>query len=641
MKRILMLLAALTAESATAADLSWQALRDGTLYLYPRDTQALKLSWTPAWQAQANPERIYLLDGRGRLQADRAIAASETRGQQQWALSKAASPYRLEIPGYSFRDYKISHSDTVAAMLEPVKLHFSADVGPGVVLYFITRAGERAVLAGKHHGGVQALRAKRLTDGQHVRLNLNAHDIYSRFDKVALPVSAKNEVWQLTLEGSGKAAFWLDGTANLFAQRPEHLQPLRWAQGEVLLKLHDVAVGPTPSVGIALPYAAPPKSAYTALDLLKPQSGGYYSFVNVLAEQPERERAFRQTYQQRFGVNHSVTLLARSGRQAVLDANTVTRTGLAIWLEDSRALAGGLHYLSVADEPNLNYPDFDSYERYFAVLSRQIREDTKAHAAGVRIAMPASSRLINGPTRDNADQRRGADWAERMLARHGEHIDALAWHEWMVRDLLATRSYRDTVLAAAKLVGLDEQARPSKALLLDQTNISSGSSLSPYEQDTHFSSLWWASVVINASQDGLLDMINYFQAADEPDYPKGMLRDDGRGGYALKPVGLAQAFIARHWGNRVMKMDNSAFEVDALALDASTEDAAVQRVLGVNKTPRQQTVRVEPIACTNKVSLTLFGQDSTERAGSWRCEQNRVSFTLPGETLFSMDWARP
>ncbi len=641
MKPILILLAALMAESATAADLNWQALRDGTLYLYPRDTQTLKLSWAPAWQAQANPERIYLLDGRGRLQADRAIAASETQGQQQWTLSKAASPYRLEIPGYSFRDYKISHADSVAAMLEPVKLHLSADVGPGVVLYFMTRAGEHAVLSGKYHGGVQALQAKRLADRQQVRLNLTAYDTYSRFDQISLPVSKQDEVWQLTLEGSGKAAFWLDGTANLFAQRPEHLQPLRWAQGEVNLKLHDIALGPTPLVGVALPYAEPPQSAYTALDLLKPQSAGYYSFVNALAEQPERERAFLQTYQQRFGVKNSVTLLARSGRQAVLEADTVTLTGLAIWLENSRALTGGLRYVAFADEPNLNYPDFDSYERYFAVLSQQVREDTEARAAGVRIAMPASSRLLNGPTRDGADQRQGLDWAERMLARHGKDIDALAWHEWMVRDLLATRSYRDTVRAAAKLVGLDEQARPNKALLLDQTNISSGSSLSPYEQDTHYSSLWWASVVINASQDGLLDMINYFQAADEPDYPKGMLRDDGLGGYDLKPVGLAQAFIARHWGNRVMKMDNSAFEVDALALDASAEGAALRRVLGVNKTPRQQIVRLESVPCTSKVSLTLFGQDNTERVGSWRCDQSTVSFTLPGETLFSMDWPSP
>ncbi|AHL77386.1 hypothetical protein CH92_20800 [Stutzerimonas stutzeri] len=641
MKRIIALLVGLLSNPIVAADLNWQALRDGTLYLYPQGTQQLQISWHPAWQAEANEEHLYLVDGRGQLLADRTILASETSGQQRWSLSEASAPYRLEIPGYSFRDYQVSHTDSVAAMLEPVKLHFSADVSRNVTLYFHTRAGERAVLAGKYHGGVQSLQARRLADGQQVSLMLKAYDTYSHFDQVALPVSKQDQVWQLKLVGSGKAAFWLDGTPNLFAQRPDHLRAPHWDPGEVRLRLDDVVLGPAPSVGIELPYAAPPESAFAALDLLKPQAGGYYSFVDVLSQQPDRERPFREIYQERFGIERSVTLLAGSGRRAVLMADATTLSGLAAWLDDSRALGGGLHYLAVADEPNLNYPDFDSFERYFAVLSRQIRASTGAYAAGVRIAMPASSRLVNGPTRDNAAQRRGAGWATRLLARHGSYIDALAWHEWMVRDLLATRVYRDSVLAAAKLVGLDEHARPRKALLLDQTNISSGSSLSPYEQNTHFASLWWASVVINASQDGLLDMINYFQAADEPDYPKGMLRADGQGGYALKPVGLAQAFIARHWGNRVVKMENDAFEVDALALDAPTEGAVRRRVLGVNKVPREQKVRIEAVSCANAFRLTLFGPDSTEREGRWRCDRDTLSFSLPGETLFSMDWERP
>ncbi len=641
MKCVIFLLAALLAGPVAAADRSWQALRDGTLHLYPKGTQQLQIDWQPAWQAEANAERLYLVDGRGRLQAERAIAASETRGQLQWTLSDPHAPYRLEVPGYSFRNYRVKHSEHLASMFEPVKLHFSADVGRNATLYFRTRAGERAVLAGKFHGGIHGLQARRLADGQQVTLALKPHKTYADFDQVALPGSGQDQIWQLTLVGSGKAAFWLDGAANLFAQRPEDLRTQHWHPGEVHLKLHEAVLGPTPAIGIALPYAEPPQSAYTALDALKPQAGGYYSFVDVLSRQPGRERGFRQVYQQHFGINQSITLLAGSGRKAVLEATAETLAGLETWLEDSRTLNGGLHYLAVADEPNLNYPSFESFERYFATLSRQIRADTAAYAAGVRIAMPASSRLSNGPTRDNAAQRRGLDWAARLLARHGEFIDALAWHEWMVRDLLATRVYRDNVLAAAKLVGLDEKGRPRKALLLDQTNISSGSSLSPYEQNTHFASLWWASVVINASQDGLLDMINYFQAADEPEYPKGMLHENGHEAYAIKPVGLAQSFIARHWGSQVLKLDNDAFEVDALALNTSVDGAPGQRVLGVNKALREQNVKIESVGCAGTFRLSLFGPDSREREGSWHCNNSSLSFTLPGETLFSMEWRRP
>jgi len=82
MMRIILFLAVLLAESAAAADLSWQALRDGALYLYPQDTQQVHISWVPAWQAEANAEQLYLVDGKGRLQDKRVIVASETSGQQ-------------------------------------------------------------------------------------------------------------------------------------------------------------------------------------------------------------------------------------------------------------------------------------------------------------------------------------------------------------------------------------------------------------------------------------------------------------------------------------------------------------------------------------------------------------------------------
>ena len=131
-----------------------------------------------------------------------------------------------------------------------------------------------------------------------------------------------------------------------------------------------------------------------------------------------------------------------------------------------------------------------------------MRSDPANGKAGVRIAMPASSRLVNGPFADNAANKRGIDWARRLLGEAADQVDALAWHEWMIRDLLATRVYRDSVRRAADLVSLDAKGQPRKALLLDQTNLSSGSSLSPYDQETHFTSLWWASVVINASMFG-------------------------------------------------------------------------------------------------------------------------------------------
>jgi hypothetical protein len=265
-----------------------------------------------------------------------------------------------------------------------------------------------------------------------------------------------------------------------------------------------------------------------------------------------------------------------------------------------------------------------------------VRSNPGNAKAGVRIAMPASSRLINGPFTDNAADKRGIDWARRLLKESGDQVDALAWHEWMVRDLLATRVYRDSVRRAADLVGLDTNGRPRKALLLDQTNMSSGSSLSPYDQETHFASMWWASVVINSSQDGLLEMLNWFMAGDEPGYPKGMFRVYGDERFELKPVGLAQQFIQQHWLHSVMHLDNDAFEVDVLAM---AEDPQ-RSLLGVNKGSRLQHVQLSGAACPlANGTLRYFGADNRSRDAPFNCSDGRVTFELPGQTLFALSWS--
>jgi len=466
---------------------------------------------------------------------------------------------------------------------------------------------------------------------------LKPYRAYWQFDKVELPVTRDEQVWRLRLQGSGKVAFWLDGTANLFAQNPQQLKPLREDDGQTRLTLTKQVLGPTPNLGIALPYVSPPQSSFAVLDALKPQAGTYYSFVDITAKNPHYEDAFRRLYQDRFGITQDITLLAGSERQADLRADTMSNAGLDAWLAATRALGGkGTHYIGFADEPNLNYPDYAHYQSIFNSMARQVRSDPANAKAGVRIAMPASSRLVNGPFADNAADKRGIDWAKRLLAESGDNIDALAWHEWMIRDLLGTRVYRDSVRRAADLVGLDAQGRPRKALLLDQTNMSSGSSLSPYDQETHFASLWWASVVINSSQDGLLEMLGWFQAADEPNYPKGMLRVLGDDRFELKPVGLAQQFIQQHWLRDVIRLENDAFEVDVLAMAEDLNHS----LLGVNKGTRLQRVDLSGVSCPlAKGSLRYFGADNRSRDAPFNCQNGRVSFELPGLTLFSLSWS--
>ncbi|MGZ0784214.1 hypothetical protein ACXM5X_14750 [Pseudomonas saponiphila] len=623
--------------SLHAAPMQWADIRDGSLYLQVDRPDTLQLRWSPAWQSDANQEQLYLLQPDGQLLQQLDIRADQPYGQRDLALPAASGDYRLQVPGYSFRNFKVSHDSSTLAQFEPAKVHFSADVPSGVELYFRVAAGEKAQLAGKYYGGVSVLQATRLSDGEQRRLQLVEHPQYGQFDRVALPVAAQDEVWRLSLGGSGKAAFWLDGSANLFAQDLRQLHPLQWLPGRVELELKPQRRGPSPQLGIALPYAAPPPSTFELLRALGPRAANFYSFVDVIRQEPERELSFRRLYRETFNIDRDITLLAGTGRQAVLAADSQTLAGLDAWLADSAQLGNrGLHYLAFADEPNLNYSSYEVFADYFARMLEHTKANPEARAAGVRIAMPVSSRLLDGPFRVGAGQRRGIDWARQLLAAHAADIDALAWHEWMIRDLLATRRYRASVRAAADLVGLDQQGRPRKALLLSQTNISSGPDLSPYQQDTHYAALWWTSVVINASQDGLLDMLNWFQAADEPEYPKGMLAQQDAQRFSLKPVARAQQFIQQHWLGEVQALDNRSFEVDALALVDGTRHS----LLGVAKTPREQTIDLggAPQLCESGPSLQLLGADGRARPGQLQCHQGRASFQLPGETLFALTW---
>ena len=269
---------------AWSASMRWGDIRDGSLYLQTDRPDTLTVRWTPAWQADANEERLYLLDGKGKLEGERLIAASESRGTQTWPLAPGAASYQLEIPGYSFRRYKVEHDEHTVALFAPAKVHFSAETRDGDELFFKVAPGEHAVLAGKFHGGVSALQAQRVGDGKQVALALKPYRAYWQFDKVELPVTRDEQVWRLRLQGSGKVAFWLDGTANLFAQNPQQLKPLREDDGQTRLTLTKQVLGPTPNLGIALPYVSPPESSFAVLDALKPQAGTYYSFVDITAK---------------------------------------------------------------------------------------------------------------------------------------------------------------------------------------------------------------------------------------------------------------------------------------------------------------------------------------------------------------------
>ena len=107
MRGLLMLMLVIWSSWGLADTLVWGKLRDGDLYLNTEREATLTLRWQPAWQADANDEQLYLLDGHGRLMHQIDVDASQTRGVRQFALGRGDGDHRLSVPGYSFRAWEV------------------------------------------------------------------------------------------------------------------------------------------------------------------------------------------------------------------------------------------------------------------------------------------------------------------------------------------------------------------------------------------------------------------------------------------------------------------------------------------------------------------------------------------------------
>ncbi len=637
-KALLILFLTIFFHPTVAHSIQWQSIRDGSFKVLPQTDDILNIEWSPAWLNEANAEEIYLINNNGELVEKIKIPKDSDTGKRSINIHKAFSPYKLVIPGYSFRNYKVIHSAQTISLFEPNKLHASVDIPNQAVTFFKSAKNSKTYFSGKYYSGANKIILERLSDKFTTSLDLISHEKYEEYNSKLLPVSNTDEIWKVSFNRSGKVAFWLDGSENLFSLSADNLNAVLEPEAYTEILLTDEIVGLSPDIGVALPYFFPPSYSHSIIDSLNLKSASFYSFVDVIYKEPNRESEFRKLYLDKFDIKNSITLLAGSQRKAVLEADTEALNGLTKWTEDSLLLGNNAnHYIAFADEPNLNFNSYEEFSNYFELMLAHLKSRPKIFQSGIKVAVPASSRFIDGPFRTSSHTRLGIDWAQRLLDQHSEDIQAIAWHEWMNRNLYATRRYQDSIQAAAELVGLDKNGRPKKALLIDQTNISSGNSTSPYEQDTHFAALWWASVIINSSQNGLLEMLNWFHLADEPDHMKGLIAVSNDGQISLKPVAKAHIFLTENWLKHVKKLENSSFEVDVL----HTQEQDDQQLIGVNKSTRnhQMTIKLNA-ACPSSLHIKILDTSSNVHTAASSCVDNTLHFMLPEQSIFRAEWKK-
>ncbi|MDX1695270.1 MAG: hypothetical protein R3208_16005, partial [Ketobacteraceae bacterium] len=635
----LLLITACSAGTGNTLTNTWPDIRDGVVHIRvpapPKNAApVLKLSWQDAWISEAQTDHVYLLKPDGSLQTKLTLTEANTPGTASLPLNQTGD-YQLHVAGASFRTISVSAPENIAMVFEPVKVHKSISLPAGGKLYFQAEAGEEPRFSGKYHGGVSAfaLTPAHSPKKSARRLRLKDHEHHWQFDSLAVAPADQPTVWELSWEDDGKVSFWLDGTSNLFAMKREDLFTPDLENGQTLIRVSDEIAGPVPAIGAALPFTLPPRSSYPLIEKWQISAANHYTFSDALTDKPGMDLDFLQLYQNRFNITHNNLILAQTGRKPLIEDVEETRDFLIRYLRERHA-QGLLEntYLAFADEPNLNYPGFAQFENQFARLAAAIKQHPDKLVNQTLIAAPQSSRFLNGPTRRGSEDRKGIHWAEELVRRHGQWIDAISWHEWMVRDLIDTGRYREAVLAADGLVNRHQSVfRQEPQLIIGQTNISSGKSLSPYEQETDFAALWWTSVVIQSSQPGKLDQLIWFKAADDPKYKKGLAIVSHKG-FQEKPVSKAMEFINRNLGHLVLASENPHPEIDLLAM--LSEDREYLVFLGVNKSRRRHTLTLTLPETVSDASVTLFeGSHVKLIPGN---QKDTLMMEIAGEAIFAI-----
>ncbi|MFH0910760.1 MAG: hypothetical protein V1918_04560 [Planctomycetota bacterium] len=641
----------LPAASAWASD--WPGIRDGVLYI--RAGKAVDVRWSckEAWAARGHEETIYFQGPDGALLGRRRIQRTETSGSDIFRANAQAGDYRLEVPGYSFRAYTVSVPRGTPSLFEPAKVHCSIAIPRQCKVYFSVPQGATFSVCGKYHGGVKSLR---ITDPARkvATLTLKSYSAsqYSSYDSLKMS-NARGGNWTLELVGSGKAAFWLDGVPNLFAQSTGELFQPQLKDGAVAVTVGQEVLGPSPKIGAGMLFNDLPEQGYAMQEEMGLSAANHYAFQDLLWQTGGtdwKDRSWLRVYENRLRILDYLTIFTADRKKfgdypppyAELDGYAQFIT---TYLNEQRGNAGlQVPYVAFLDEANSRFADLPTYAAFYNKLAGAVKRDGRSSVNGVKIAMPESSNFIDGPMMGDADQRVGADWARELLRKEWDLVDALSWHEWNRRDLIATEWYNESVeRAAAMLQEIGPAGAKPKDLLITQTNISSGADFSPYDQDTFFAALWWASVVIEGGRTGKLDQIDWFPSVDDSYHRKGLINYDGTSA-VFRPVGRATRFLAKSLLERVLLTRDPSVEMDAMAM--TDAPGSCVRVLIVNKAPRSQkltvTADLPPALANGRVGYRLvgFGSDLTEKVLEEGTKEAVNTLTLegtvPGECIFCL-----
>lgn len=626
-------------------------LRECDIYLRPQVDDNLIINWTGAYMPAVNEETLWLQDDKGNLLNEIRIYEDQVEGTRNLPL-EGGKTYKLVVPGYSYRNYNLTFEQTMQWMLEPVKVHFLGTLGGEARFYIKVLAGEAATFCMKDYNrgaieGPYGATLTRVSDNFQVNLDTEVKQWFYQYDSVAIPTAATDEFWRIDLKGKGRAALWLDGVPNLFAESVSSYFRPAINSNAITVNTPSyspvTSIGKVPKLGHYMDYVQIPPGEVSDMVLdLKGQSANIYSFWQVMSQNPHHEDVFRTELQSKFGFERDYTIFDAGTRETLFrfDLEPKCPVALDAWIDlmyTNRA-TGVEHFIAATDEANLSAPDYQWFRDNFVAFAEHIRANPKSGPANIKISLPCSSRFDYGVS-DQQNGRKGEDWARMLLDERPDLVDAIVWHDWTVHGLLNLRQYGRTIEKAYALSN-----GGARRLCIEQTNTGGGSSVSLYQQNTQFISLWWAGIFSIATNTGKLDDLLYFLLADEQSHPKGLfLTDFVNETYSPKHVAYMQGWLGNHLKGASTgvsyHIDNPQIEIEMCAFTNVKASVTRKFIFGVNKSVRSYAVNLDQFNWgTSGVKLEVFKPDGTTEVLSPTIDtvNNKCTFTLPAETIFML-----
>lgn len=624
------------------------SFRDSSIWLYPVRDEVVYLQWKNAYNANTHEETLHVIRSDGTIVYQIRIGVDEPEGQRQLVL-QANQVYELVIPGYSYRNYAIKKTTDLKWIWEPCKLQFSSFLPDESRVYFKIEPGEVAQFCMKNYNrgavpGPAGVILTRIDDDMVIEFELTQKTYYYEFDTLNMPVDDVAQSWRVELVGAGRVALWLDGIPNIFSESLSwYTRPVRTpAALTAVAASPQQVVGFMPKFGSYTSYGLPPVEAYDLIDRVGQETTCYYSLCNVIGLNPHREDALRELFSDRFNIKRTWTILANDGRDAILKFDALTIAGVEAFIQNlARINDGGVHYMALGDEPNYNYPDFETFDEWFGLMSEYIYNHPLRIQAGIKLAVPASSRFDQAPNSLVPAESFGEDWCRMLIEKYGERIEGIVWHEWTVRNPLNAFQYNRTIERAYKYSN-----NGARDLCIEQTNTAGGQSVSLYDNNTHYATIWWASVMINCCKTGKLNDLMWFPLADDPTHPKGLAFSHSETSFELKPVGLfieqVMVKVKGLTNSKVYKLDYPGLEVDMVYFSFDTPTQRKYTVMGVAKTDRQQAIKIEDLYFPlGTATLNFWTPSSTMIAATFvpgaGVDAGSFTFTLPGQHIFFLE----